>query len=75
MFRMTRLMKDAMKRLEAMPESMQDSFAALLIREIEEDARWAETTRENQTTFRKIVDQVLTDDAEGLTEPLDPDRL
>jgi hypothetical protein len=72
---MTRRMKQAMDRLTAVPESLQDSLADFLLHEIEQDEKWSASTAANSDRLTSIVTEVLEDDAAGRTTPLDPDRL
>jgi hypothetical protein len=72
---MTRLLEEAIERLRAMSEAKQDQLAQFLINELEEDERWSNATAKYQDKLKGLVDSVLTDDAAGKCEPLDPDRL
>jgi hypothetical protein len=72
---MTRRMQEFIDRLRALPEKDQDDVAAFFLNELEEDKRWARTAEKHADKLKKLADQVLADDAKGLCEPLDPDRL
>jgi len=72
---MTRRMKQAMDKLAAVPEPLQDSLAEFLLHEIEQDERWSQGTGTHPERLRAIVDEVLHDDKAGRTTPRDPERL
>jgi hypothetical protein len=72
---MTRLMEQAIARLQAVPETQQDPFARFLLNALEEDERWAASTASHVDVLQRLADQILADDARGRCEPLDPDTL
>jgi hypothetical protein len=72
---MTRLMKQAIERLWAVPENKQDQLARFLLNELEDDERWSRTTAEHEIKLKAFVDTLLADDSRRETVPLDPDRL
>ncbi len=72
---MTRLMKQAIERLRAIPESQQDRVAEFVLQELAEDERWAASTHDHARKLEGLVENVLADDAQGRCEPLDPEQL
>ncbi len=72
---MTQLMEKAIERLRAVPESKQDQLAQFLLAELEDDEKWSRSTAEHEGKLRGFVEKLLQDDAGGVSEPLDPDRL
>jgi hypothetical protein len=72
---MTRLMKQAIEQLKAIPESQQDSLAQFLINELEEDDRWSRSTKDHESQLQSLVGTILDDDQHGKCEQLDADRL
>lgn len=72
---MTRLMEQAIDRLRAVPEGQQDRLAEFVLHELSEDQRWADSTHAHGDKVKELVRNVLTDDAAGRCEPLDPERL
>jgi len=72
---MTRLMEQAIERLRAVPESEQEQLARFLLNELEEDSRWSASTAAHADALRRLANQVLAEDEQGATEPLDPDAL
>jgi hypothetical protein len=72
---MTRLMEKVIEQLRAVPEGQQDRLARFLLDELEEDQRWLGSTAENEGKLKALVDTVLSDDARGECEPLEPGKL
>ncbi len=72
---MTKTLQEAIERLQQMPEDRQDLLAKLLLHEIEEDEKWAQSTEANADKLRGLIGEVLQADSRGQCEPLDPDRL
>jgi hypothetical protein len=72
---MTKALQQAIERLQQASDDQQDALAALLLHELDEDARWAKSTVANVDKLRRLVEDVLTADQRGECEPLEPDQL
>jgi hypothetical protein len=72
---MTKALQQAIERLKQAPAERQDALAALLLHELDEDERWAQSTAANSDKLRGFVEGVLEADRRGECEPLDPDQL
>jgi hypothetical protein len=72
---MTKLMEQAIERVQALPANQQDQLARFLLSELQEDERWAASTAAHADKLERLVGDVLAEDARGDCEPLDPDRL
>jgi hypothetical protein len=72
---MTKALQAVIERLRQVPEDRQDALAALLLHELDEDERWAQSTAANVEKLRGLVDDVLAADRRGECELLDPERL
>ena len=72
---MTKLLSEAIDTLRQLPPHEQDRYASLLLREIEEDHKWDQTSVKHADKLRKLADQAIADDRAGMTEELDPDKL
>jgi hypothetical protein len=72
---MTKALQEAIARLQQMPEEQQDLLARLVLHEIGEDEKWLKSTSQNADKLRGLVNDVLTADARGECETLDPDQL
>jgi hypothetical protein len=72
---MTKALQQAIERLQQAPEDRQDALAALLLHELDEDERWAQSTIANSEKLRGLVRDVLAADRRGECELLDPEQL
>jgi len=72
---MTDALKQAIERLQQMPEERQELIARFVLHEIEEDERWIQTTEARTEKLQGLVGEVLEANRRGECEPLDPDKL
>jgi hypothetical protein len=72
---MTELLKKAFEQAAKLPPKEQDAFAALVLAELEADARWDKAFAENPATLEALADEARSELRAGRTEPLDPDNL
>ena len=70
---MTLTLRTAFARAEALPDSDQDALAALVIAEIESEARWDElfARPESETLLAKMAADAMREHDAGRTRPLD----
>jgi hypothetical protein len=72
---MTKSLEHAIERLRQMSEEQQDSIAKLLLHELDEDERWAQSTATHFQQLETLANDILEADRRGECEPLDPDTL
>ena len=72
---MGRLLEKAITEASKLPESEQDEIGAWLLAEMESERRWDEIFRESSGVLERMADEALQEHEQGLTTPLDPDRL
>jgi hypothetical protein len=72
---MTELLKKAFEQAAKLPPKEQDAFAALVLAELEADARWDKAFGDSQATLEALADEARSELRAGRTEPLDPDNL
>ena len=72
---MTELLKKAFEQAAKLPPKEQDAFAALVLAELEADARWDEAFSGSQEALGALADEARSELTDGRTEPLDPDKL
>jgi hypothetical protein len=72
---MTRLMKEAIEKLQSLPEEKQDAVADFLLGELEADKNWDDTSTKHASKLRKLADEALDDFRAGRTSELDADVL
>lgn len=72
---MTELLERAMAKVKLLPEHEQDSFAALILEEIDDEVRWQETFANSQDVLARLAAEAMAEDRAGKTQPLDVDAL
>ena len=72
---MTELLKKAFEQAAKLAPKEQDAFAALVLAELEADARWDKALGESHGTLQALADEARSELRAGRTEPLDPDKL
>lgn len=70
---MTLTLRAAIAQAEALPESDQDALAALLLAEIESEARWDElfSRPESERLLARMAAEAMRDHDAGRARPLD----
>ena len=72
---MTELLEQAIAEIKKLPADEQDSIAALILEEIEDETRWDEAFKQSQDALAKLAAEALAEDQAGKTRELDPDKL
>ena len=72
---MAGLLERAISEASKLPESEQEAIGAWLLAEMESERQWGELFAKPSNTLQQMADQALEDHEQGLTAPLDPDRL
>ena len=72
---MSELFDRAVDRTRQLPADLQNAIAALILDEIEDDARWDTAFANSSDALEQLAAQADGEDRQGLTEVLDPDRL
>lgn len=75
MLAMGEALEKAISEALKLPEKEQEAIGAWLLAEIESDRRWDELFAESGTVLEGMAEQALDEHNQGLTKPLDPDRL
>ena len=68
---MTKLLKKAIQRLNALPDAEQDAYAKILLDEIESDRAWLKSFGESEDVLESLADEALAEHDAGQTTPLD----
>ena len=68
---MTELLNKAIARVKKLPESQQNEIAAMILEELEDEARWDRAFSSSQDLLAKLAVQALAEDAVGQTKELD----
>lgn len=72
---MTALLEKAVSKAAALPDDQQDALAALLLDEIEDDARWDASFARSADALTALAAEAMVEHRAGETEDLDPDTL
>jgi len=72
---MGKLLERAIQEASKLPDTEQEAIGAYLLEEIESERRWSELFERPASTVERMADQALEEYDQGLTTPLDPDRL
>ena len=67
---MTKLLKEALAKLTKLSTQRQNELAALLIAEMEDDARWDEAFARSQHALEHLADEAIAEHRRGATRPL-----
>ncbi len=68
---MTKLLKELIDKLSKLSLERQDELAALLLAEIEDEARWDKSFVESQDALEKLANEALEEHKRGETRPLE----
>ena len=72
---MTELLKKAFEKASKLPPKEQDAFAAMVLAELESEARWDQAFEESQDTLASLAEEAVADLRAGRTKALDPEEL
>ncbi len=72
---MTQLLEKAYARLAQLPEPEQDTIAALILEEIEDEEKWSRQFAASPDLLSRLAQKALAEHRAGKTLPLDPDTL
>lgn len=71
----TKLLEKAIEEVSKLPREEQDEFTALILRELESEAKWDGLLRKSSDQLGDLAQEALAEHREGKTEPLNPDEL
>lgn len=72
---MTELLEQAIAQLKTRPISEQDSIAAMILEEIEDDNRWDESFARSPDLLAKLAAEAMAEHLAGKTQELDTETL
>ena len=72
---MTDMLEKAVAQAKRLPEEQQNAIAALILEEIEDDARWVAAFARSHDVLERFAAEAEEEDRQGLTQELDPDAL
>jgi hypothetical protein len=68
---MTKLLDKAFDAARKLPARVQDALGAIILDEIADEARWAQTLAETQDRLEQLADEALTEAKAGRAKPLE----
>jgi len=71
---MTQLLERAFAEASKLPETEQDSFASLLLAELDSERQWSTVFASTQDKLAMLADEALREFEAGETLPLDIER-
>ncbi|AFY32389.1 hypothetical protein [Calothrix sp. PCC 7507] len=72
---MTHLLEQAIARVKQLSETEQDTIAALIIEELEDEALWDKAFAKSHDALAKLAAAALAEDQAGEAQELDPETL
>jgi hypothetical protein len=72
---MTDLLERAIAKLKTLPASEQDAIAAMILEELEDEARWDATFAKSQDVLAKLAAEAMAEYRAGKTQELNPETL
>ena len=72
---MSDLFDRAVQKARKLPEAEKNVIAAIILEELEDDARWKKAFSKSQDALAKLAAEAMEEDRKGLTKELDPDLL
>jgi hypothetical protein len=68
-------LKEAFEAASQLPEAEQEKLAAVILDELAADERWQAALAGSESALDRLAEEALAEHREGITEPLDPDKL
>jgi len=68
---MTKLLEKALQEVSRLPDEQQDALAAMILEELADEKRWADSFARSGDTLARLAQEALTEDQRGSTLPLD----
>ena len=71
---MTKLLKQILEQASRLPDEDQDSLAAIILKEMADEERWAKAFERSQGALEKPAQEALEEFRRGETTPLEFDK-
>ncbi len=72
---MTNLLSKAIKRIEVLPQELQDELAEQLLEDIESELKWQKTLVKSQSKLGRLAEKALQESTTGKTKKIGFDEL
>ncbi|MEO5927015.1 MAG: hypothetical protein ABIR70_24580 [Bryobacteraceae bacterium] len=68
---MSTLLEEALRKVESLPPDEQEVIASQILDSLADEESWKHRFREKRDVIRRMAEEALAEDAQGLTIPLD----
>lgn len=68
---MTKILEQAVKKAQSLPDSEQDAIGSLIIEELEDEAKWEKKFLSSQKALEKLAAEAMEEDGNGKTKGLE----
>lgn len=72
---MSEMLDRAFEKARRLPDAEQDAIAAIILDELEDEARWEESFLRSKDALARLASEAMEEDQRGETRELDPDSL
>jgi hypothetical protein len=72
---MTELLKQAIAKVQNLPENEQDNIAAIILEELEDEAKWEKAFTDSQDLLASLASEAMQEYEVGETQELDPETM
>jgi hypothetical protein len=72
---MTELLEQVITKLKTLPESEQDSLAAIILEELEDDIKWEKAFASSEDMLTRLATEAMEEYQAGKTQELNPETL
>jgi hypothetical protein len=72
---MTELLRQAIAKVQKLPENEQDNIAAIILEELEDEAKWETAFSTSQDLLASLASEAMQEYEAGETQELDPETM
>ncbi|MGL6343411.1 MAG: hypothetical protein ACRC80_30255 [Waterburya sp.] len=72
---MTELLEQAIAKIKNLPDNEQDTIAAIILEELEEETEWGQAFANSQDLLASLAAEAMQEYQAGETQELDPETL
>lgn len=72
---MTELLEQAIAKIKDLPDNEQDTIAAIILEELEDEKKWEQAFANSQDLLASLAAEAMQEYQGGKTQELDPEKL
>lgn len=72
---MTKLLEQAIAKIKDLPDNEQDTIAAIILEELEDETKWEQAFANSQDLLASLAAEAMQEYQGGETQELDPEKL